>query len=527
MDAIEILGMSMYDVPRMAEFTGRETSVDMAYMSMGEMSVADYISVHDVSVRSDSISARGLQEFSLDAMSLSLDEYVTVEIITRFAFDNRNNRISRTVTGDDESYVVAYTYDWNNRLLTKVRTGDSPSTTTFTYDRNGNQLTQTTGNNTKTLHYDVFNHLERVVQGNMTAAYTYRADGLRQSKTVNGHTTTHVWDRGSIILELNDSGTVMNRFSRGLGHLIHSYHHGFYLFNARTDVVQRVDSNGDILHTYRYDAFGNQLNGEETNTNPFRFSGEYYDWETGFIYLRARFMNSAIGRFISEDPYWTIHNMQFGNNPRRMNEHRSRYTIAPDAWVIMQAGNLFVFTANNPIRFIDPRGLALEEANGGNLNPPTTIVGTARDDSDTGLVVLALAGVGLIAWGGYKLIKTGNPQTMQTGMRKLSQAGQRKMQQLIPSIQASFESNKGHIFSANHVRRGIMNLGSSQTDIFNKILSEMSLFYSQIVGEGGFQIHTKINGIDTTIRFHVQNGEIIRINAFVGHATRVIGTLLE
>ena len=228
----------------------------------------------------------------------------------------------------------------NNRLLQKTRTGDEPSTTTFTYDRNGNQLTQTADGHTKAMTYDAFNHLVRVVQGNSVSVYAYRADGLRHSKAVNGHTTTHVWDRGSIILEMNGSGAVVNRFSRGLGHLIRSYHHGFYLFNARTDVVQRVDSSGNIIHTYRYDAFGNQLNGDEVNTNPFRFAGEYYDFETGFIYLRARFYNPAIGRFISEDPYWTIFNMQSSTE------------------AILQAGNLFVFVMNNPVRFIDPSGLS-------------------------------------------------------------------------------------------------------------------------------------------------------------------------
>jgi len=75
-------------------------------------------------------------------------------------------------------------------------------------------------------------------------------------------------------------------------------HHGYYVFNVRGDVVQRVDSYGNVIHTYRYDAFGNQLNGDAVNTNPFRFAAEYYDWETGFIYLRARYMNPAIGRFI-------------------------------------------------------------------------------------------------------------------------------------------------------------------------------------------------------------------------------------
>jgi len=253
-------------------------------------------------------------------------------------------------------------YDLGNRLLEKVRTGDEPSTTTFTYDSNGNQLTQTTDGNTKTLTYDVFNHLVRVERQGMVAVYAYRADGLRQSKTVNGHTTTHVWDRGSIILELNGSGAVMNRFSRGAGHLIRSYHHGFYLFNARTDVVQRVDNDGTILHTYRYDAFGNQLNGDAVNTNPFRFAAEYYDFETGFIYLRARFYNPALGRFISEDPYWTIDNMQFGTNPRIMNASLESHTMMPNPWVIMQAGNLFVYCANNPVRFIDPSGNFLKLA---------------------------------------------------------------------------------------------------------------------------------------------------------------------
>ena len=325
MEAIEAFGLSMYDVVHMIELEGR-----------------------GISVGADSISARGLQEFSLNLD----DDYVTVETVTRFAFDERNNRVLRTVTGDEESYAVAYTYDLNNRLLEKVRTGDEPAVTTFTYDRNGNQLTQTADGHTKTLIYDVFNHLVRVEREGMIAVYAYRADGLRVNKTVNGHTTTHVWDRGSIILELNGSGAVMNRFSRGVGHLIRSYHHGFYLFNARTDVVQRVDIDGSILHTYRYDAFGNQLSEDEVNTNPFRFAGEYYDFETGFIYLRARFYNPAIGRFISEDPHWTIRNMQFGDVPL-MRHGR----MLPNRLAIMQAGNLFLFALNNPVRFIDPSGL--------------------------------------------------------------------------------------------------------------------------------------------------------------------------
>jgi len=263
--------------------------------------------------------------------------HTTVETMTTFRFDNRNNRTSRIVTGA-EAYTVTYTYDLNNRLTRKQRTGSNPAITTFTYDNNGNQLTQVTGNVTMTLTYDAFNHLIRVVNGSMTAVYTYRGDGLRNSKNVNGTETRHVWDRDNIILETANNGQVVNRFSRGEGHLMHSDHHGFYLFSARPDVIQRVTANGTILHTYRYDAFGNQLNGDETNTNPFRFAGEYYDWETGFIYLRARFFNPAIGRFISEDPHWNIHNMQS--------------SVA----AILQSSNLYTYCINNPVMWIDPSG---------------------------------------------------------------------------------------------------------------------------------------------------------------------------
>ena len=52
---------------------------------------------------------------------------------------------------------------------------------------------------------------------------------------------------------------------------------------------------------YYYDAFGNEKNVTNDN-NPFRYAGEYYDEESGNLYLRNRYYDSAIGRFITEDP---------------------------------------------------------------------------------------------------------------------------------------------------------------------------------------------------------------------------------
>ena len=45
-----------------------------------------------------------------------------------------------------------------------------------------------------------------------------------------------------------------------------------------------------------------EYNEATLDDNPFRYCGEYYDKETKTIYLRARYYDSAQGRFIQEDP---------------------------------------------------------------------------------------------------------------------------------------------------------------------------------------------------------------------------------
>ena len=82
-----------------------------------------------------------------------------------------------------------------------------------------------------------------------------------------------------------------------------------------------------------------------------------------------------------------------------------------------------------------------------------------------------------------------------------------------------------HIFSKDHISKGIMRLGGSQRAIFNKIYKVVNSNLANAV-EGSNQIHTTINGVKTTIRFYVSNGEVQNINAMTGWATRIIGKLL-
>ena len=61
-----------------------------------------------------------------------------------------------------------------------------------------------------------------------------------------------------------------------------------YVLNAHGDVVALLNNSGVVTKRYEYDAFGNELSIDNTDMNPFRYCGEYFDTETGTIYLRAR-----------------------------------------------------------------------------------------------------------------------------------------------------------------------------------------------------------------------------------------------
>ena len=95
----------------------------------------------------------------------------------------------------------------------------------------------------------------------------------------------------------------------------------FHLYNGHKDVVQLTSSSGAILWQYDYDAFGNErdISGQdaELDANPWRYCGEYFDKETGSVYLRARYYNPVIARMLTEDPLrdslnWYVY---CGNNP--------------------------------------------------------------------------------------------------------------------------------------------------------------------------------------------------------------------
>ena len=86
-----------------------------------------------------------------------------------------------------------------------------------------------------------------------------------------------------------------------------------YLYNLQGDILGILDSSGNLVVEYAYDAWGkceimHTLNIEYdmlANLNPFRYRGYIYDEETGLYYLKSRYYDAQVKRFINADIFVT------------------------------------------------------------------------------------------------------------------------------------------------------------------------------------------------------------------------------
>ena len=185
------------------------------------------------------------------------------------------------------------TFDVNDRL------------TSNNYDNNGN----ITSANGSTYVYDFENHLTNLNSGNVT--YAYDGDGNRIAMTVGGVTTNYLVETNNptgyaqVVDELS-GGTVVKSFTYGhdlISQRIVGNSLSFYQYDGHGLVRQLTDATGTVTDAYVYDAFGNLIHRSGTTPNDYLYSGEQFDAQLGFYYLRARYTNSSSGRFWTSDTY--------------------------------------------------------------------------------------------------------------------------------------------------------------------------------------------------------------------------------
>ncbi len=261
-----------------------------------------------------------------------------------WTYDAVGNRLTQVETDTSGATTTTYVYDDNDRLTTETATGSNPSATTYTYDNNGNTLTRVADGVTTTYAYDSRNRLINLNTGQVT--YRYDASGIRMSETAAGLTTNYLVDPNrdyaQVIEESLDlSAEAEVRYTYGDDLIAQHRRTGPTTTESRTfhydglgSTRLLTDTAGATTDTYAFTAFGELEGSTGITANDYLYTGEQYDPNLGFYYLRARYYNPAIGRFPTMDTY-------AGRMFEPMTLHKYLYVHA------------------NPADNIDPSGLSL------------------------------------------------------------------------------------------------------------------------------------------------------------------------
>jgi RHS repeat-associated protein len=76
----------------------------------------------------------------------------------------------------------------------------------------------------------------------------------------------------------------------------------YFLHHALNNNIELVtDTNGTVIAWYTYDPYGKRTS-STTYQDPFGYTGQYTDNETGLQYLRNRYYDPTTGQFLTRDP---------------------------------------------------------------------------------------------------------------------------------------------------------------------------------------------------------------------------------
>ena len=217
---------------------------------------------------------------------------------------------------------------------------------TLAYDADGNLVTKTTAGITQTLSWNTRGQLVSTVRHDTTTSFGYDGFGRRVRKTVTRPASPgveqilsdirYLWDGDDLVMELDAAGNPLREYSyfpridRPFAMRRSSDGALFYYSQELPGHVAGLISAADqVVNSYENDPWGQPINTTEQVPQPLRYGGREYDTETGFYYLRARYYDPQLGRFISEDPI----GLDGGINP-------------------------FAYVGDNPVNASDPFGLA-------------------------------------------------------------------------------------------------------------------------------------------------------------------------
>jgi RHS repeat-associated protein len=236
-------------------------------------------------------------------------------------------------------YESGVTYAWTPALTNPETVTLSSSTVaspTFTPTKTGQyrfSLVVTDGSSLASTADEILVNVVKELPASSTS-FTYDGNGDRVLQTKGVVDTAYVVDSGPanerVLMETTASATTYYIYGHDMLYSIDTAGPHYQHTDALGSVVAITDSSGAVEQTYDYDVFGVMRSATGTSGNRYTFTGEQND-ASGLVYLRARFYDPSIGRFLSRDPF-------------------------PAKAADTQTLNRYVYVKNNPTNYVDPSG---------------------------------------------------------------------------------------------------------------------------------------------------------------------------
>mgnify|MGYP000586062714 CR=1 FL=1 len=268
-----------------------------------------------------------------------------------YAYDSRDQLKSAT-NGATANLTEAFSYQPNGNLTSRSRVTGTylyPASTALrphavstingvavSYDLNGNTL----ADGTRTYSWDDANRLKTVVKAGVTTSFVYGADGARVKKVTTLGDATLYPDAGTEIsgkIADWDGTKAYTRYPHMDVKVVATTAHFLHRDHLASVRVVTSDTGGktedNLYASYGETVKRTGIAGDPVTSAPLtqkNYIGERFDFETGLMFLNARYMNPVTGRFIS-----------------------------PDDWDPTMAGvgaNRYAYAQNDPVNKSDPNG---------------------------------------------------------------------------------------------------------------------------------------------------------------------------
>ncbi len=303
---------------------------------------------------------------SLSDIQLECNRSSAVESkVIRYRFDEASNILEvttdtrygrRSDKRDDPSWESEERLNNLNQIMRQDIDGD---TWNFTWDANGNLTSKTNGSESYTYVWNDENrliqvswdgavggyHAARFHSGKYHAApgtatqwtvdYTYDSAGRMLTRNDGTNLTKFTWDHWDMVREVTGESVTEYLIPQGM---LLSFQRDGVTYHASCDALGSVrlvtDEEGEVVSRFGNSAYGEQLAGSLDGVPggmPYTWVGALgvrRDALTGLYYMRARWYDGSLDRFISLDP--------IGLNG---------------------GANLYSYGNNNPIAQVDPEGL--------------------------------------------------------------------------------------------------------------------------------------------------------------------------